>query len=75
METCASLSLRNLRTVLSSTLAEMRRDHAPEPKGGYTSEDLKRHLTLPERGAFLVEKHTHLFSDRTPQELSHPIRL
>ena len=71
LETCTSLSLRNLRTVLDGTLAEMRHYKAPEPEGGYTSEDLKRHLTRPGHGVWLVEKYEPLFSDRTPQEFWH----
>ena len=68
LATCTSVSLRNLRTVLHGAFAEMRHDKAPEPEGGYTSEDLKRHLTRPGRGVWLVEKHQQLFSDRIPKE-------
>ena len=69
VETCASVSIRNLGVLLDCTLREMRNTGMPEPAGGYTSENLKDYLSL--HGLFLLEKHTELFSDKNPEASHH----
>ena len=65
IESVASISVKNLAASLEATISEMRKDSWPEPTGGYTSEDLKDYLIL--HGIYLLEQHTKLYSDESPQ--------
>ena len=66
VESCYSISVRNLRSVLEATFADM---HTREVDGCgidmFTSEDLK--IYLKKASIFLPEKHMPLFSDDFPE--------
>ncbi len=44
METCTSISVRELFSVLEKAICDLRRSGVEEPVGGYTSEQLRKHL-------------------------------
>ena len=65
IESVASISVKNLAASLEATISEMRKGSSPEPTGDYTLEDLKDYLIL--HGIYLLEQHTKLYSDESPQ--------